>query len=164
MPQLKILHAVTKTEDPGATTKTRSSQINKTKYSFLIEWKVPYTLPPNTHTHFSALSIPHQVVRWLPSVNPHRHIVVVQSRWCAFFACACSVAQTCPTLCDPVDCNLPNSTARGLFQARLLDWLCHFLLQGIFPNPGSNSHCLCPLRWQADSLPLGHLRCTMAWV
>ena len=31
---------------------------------------------------------------------------------------------------------------------------CHFLLQGIFPTQGLN---LCLLRWQADSLPLGHL-------
>ena len=30
---------------------------------------------------------------------------------------------------------------------------CHFLLQGIFLTQGSN---LCPLYWQADSLPLGH--------
>ena len=30
---------------------------------------------------------------------------------------------------------------------------CHFLLQGIFPTPGSN---LCLLHWQADSLPLSH--------
>ena len=30
---------------------------------------------------------------------------------------------------------------------------CHFLLQRIFPNQGSN---LCLLHWQADSLPLSH--------
>ena len=35
--------------------------------------------PPSWYTHFSALSVPHQEVRWLPSVNPHRHIVVTQS-------------------------------------------------------------------------------------
>ena len=30
---------------------------------------------------------------------------------------------------------------------------CHFCLQGIFPTQGSNSHLLCLLHWQADSLP-----------
>ena len=31
---------------------------------------------------------------------------------------------------------------------------CHFLLQGIFPTQGSNSHLLCLLHWQTLSLPL----------
>ena len=35
---------------------------------------------------------------------------------------------------------------------------CHFLLQGIFPAQGSNLHLLHLLHWQADSLPLHHLR------
>ena len=34
---------------------------------------------------------------------------------------------------------------------------CHALLQGIFPTQGSNSHLLCFLHWQEDSLPLSHL-------
>ena len=34
---------------------------------------------------------------------------------------------------------------------------CHFLLQGIVPTQGSNSHLLCLLHWQPDSLPLSHL-------
>ena len=33
-----------------------------------------------------------------------------------------SVAQSCPTLCDPMDCSLPGSSAHGIFQARVLDW------------------------------------------
>ena len=56
----------------------------------------------------------------------------------------------------------------GLWPARLLcPWDfpgkyarvgCHFLLQGIFPNQGSN---LCLLHWQEDSLPLSQLGNTM---
>ena len=34
---------------------------------------------------------------------------------------------------------------------------CHFLLQGIFPTQGSNSHFLCVQYWQVDSLPLGSI-------
>ena len=34
---------------------------------------------------------------------------------------------------------------------------CHFILQGIFPTQGSNSHLFCLLHWQADSWPLSHL-------
>ena len=34
----------------------------------------------------------------------------------------CSVAQACPTLCDPMDCNLPGSI-HGILQARILEWV-----------------------------------------
>ena len=32
------------------------------------------------------------------------------------------VAQSCPTLSDPMDCNLPGSSVHGIFQARVLEW------------------------------------------
>ena len=33
------------------------------------------------------------------------------------------VTQSCPTLCDPVDCSLPGSSIHGILQARILDWV-----------------------------------------
>ena len=33
------------------------------------------------------------------------------------------VAQSCPTLLDPMDCSLPDSSAHGIFQARVLEWV-----------------------------------------
>ena len=32
------------------------------------------------------------------------------------------VAQSCPTPCDHMDCNLPGSSIHGIFQARVLEW------------------------------------------
>ena len=32
------------------------------------------------------------------------------------------VAQSCPTLRDPMDCSLPGSSVQGIFQARVLEW------------------------------------------
>ena len=32
------------------------------------------------------------------------------------------VAQSCPTLSNPVDCSLPGSSVHGIFQARVLEW------------------------------------------
>ena len=32
------------------------------------------------------------------------------------------VAQSCPTLCDPMDSSLPGSAIHGVFQARILEW------------------------------------------
>ena len=33
------------------------------------------------------------------------------------------VAQSCPTLCNPVDYSLPGFSVHGIFQARVLDWV-----------------------------------------
>ena len=33
------------------------------------------------------------------------------------------VSQSCLTLCDPMDCNLPGSSIHGILQARVLEWV-----------------------------------------
>ena len=33
------------------------------------------------------------------------------------------VTQSCPTLCDPIDCSLPGSSVHGILQARVLEWI-----------------------------------------
>ena len=33
------------------------------------------------------------------------------------------VAQSCPTLCDPMDCSLTSSSVHEIFQARVLEWV-----------------------------------------
>ena len=33
------------------------------------------------------------------------------------------VAQSCPTLRDPMDCSLPGSSVHGILQARMLEWV-----------------------------------------
>ena len=47
-------------------------------------------------------------------------------------------AQSCPALCSPTECSPPGSSVHGIFQPRVLEWVCHFLLQRIFPTQGSN--------------------------
>ena len=54
------------------------------------------------------------------------------------------VAQSCPTLCDPMDHSMPSSLVHEIQQARILERVASFLLQKIFPtqrlNPGL-PHC-----------------------
>ena len=38
-------------------------------------------------------------------------------------AAAAKSFQSCPTLCDPMDCSLPGSSVHGIFQARVLEWV-----------------------------------------
>ena len=40
------------------------------------------------------------------------------------------VAQSCPTLCGPMDCSLPGSSVHGIFQARILEWVAIFFPRG----------------------------------
>ena len=59
-------------------------------------------------------------------------------------AVLCWGTQYCPTLCDPRDCSPPGPFIHGILQARILEWGCHALFQGIFPIQGLNpglSHC-----------------------
>ena len=35
----------------------------------------------------------------------------------------CLVAQSCPTLCDPMDCSTPGSFVMGILQERILEWV-----------------------------------------
>ena len=37
-------------------------------------------------------------------------------------AAAAKSLQSCPTLCDPVDCSPPGSSVHGILQARVLEW------------------------------------------
>ena len=40
------------------------------------------------------------------------------------------VAQLCPTLCEAMDCSLPDSSIHGIFQSRLLEWVVISFSQG----------------------------------
>ena len=58
----------------------------------------------------------------------------------------CSVAHSCPTLCDPMDCSPPGSSLHVDSPGKNTGVGSHALLWGIFPNQGLNSdlpHC----RW-----------------
>ena len=41
---------------------------------------------------------------------------------CMKMKSASEVPQSCPTVCDPMDCSLPGSSIHGIFQARVLEW------------------------------------------
>ena len=53
--------------------------------------------------------------------------------------CVCSVAQSCLTVCNPVDCSLPDSSVHGILQARILEYGCHFLFRGLSDLANKNT-------------------------
>ena len=67
------------------------------------------------------------------------------------------VAQSCATLCYPVDCSPPGSSVHGDSPGKNTGVGCYALLQGIFPTQGSNSsllHCRQVLDRLYHTLPI----------
>ena len=64
------------------------------------------------------------------------------------------VTQSCPTLCNPTDCSLPGSSIRGIFQARILEWVAISLSRGSsWPRDRTPVSCIVGRRFTA--LPSG---------
>ena len=64
----------------------------------------------------------------------------------------CLFAQSCPTLCDLIDCSPPGSSVHGILQARILEWVAiPFSRRSSWPRAGIK--CGSPAL-QAYSLPL----------
>ena len=53
------------------------------------------------------------------------------------------VAQSCPTLCDPMDCSPPGSSVHGIFQASILEWVAIPFSRGTFqPRDQTQVPCI----------------------
>ena len=64
-----------------------------------------------------------------PSVMFSRFILVAYLRVSILFT-RVSVAQSCPTLCDPMNCSPPGFSVHGMVQARILEWVAIPLSRG----------------------------------
>ena len=72
--------------------------------------------------------------------------------WYGPHICECLVAQSCPALWDPMDCNLPGSSIHGIFRARILEWVAVPSSRVSFRRRDWTCFS-CLLHWQAGSLP-----------
>ena len=65
------------------------------------------------------------------------------------FLCVCSVAQSCQTLCDPMDCSPPDFSVHGILQARILEQVAT-ASSNRSSGPRDQTHISfisCPGRW-----------------
>ena len=63
--------------------------------------------------------------------------------------------QSCPALCDPMDCSPSGSSVHGDSPGENTGVGCYALLLGIFPSSHtSNPHLLQPLHWYVGPIPL----------
>ena len=60
------------------------------------------------------------------SALPHLYLIDRNTFKLQTWVCVCvcvSVAQSCPTLCDSMDCSPAGCSVHGTFQARILEWV-----------------------------------------
>ena len=75
-----------------------------------------------------------------PRALPSKH-------WELFCMCVCVlVAQSCLTLCDPMDCSPPGSSVHGILQARILEWVAILFSRNSSQHRG-RTHVFCTGRW-----------------
>ena len=69
--------------------------------------------------------------------------------------CMCAQSlQSCPTLCDPMDYSRPASSAHGILQARILEWVAISSCRGSSWLRDRTHVLYAYLYWQVGSLPL----------
>ena len=76
-------------------------------------------------------------------------------------AAAAKSLQSCPILCDPIDSSPPGSPFPGILQARTLEWVAIFLLQGMKVKSESEVVQSCPtlcdpMNCSMPGLPVHH--------
>ena len=54
-------------------------------------------------------------------------------------------SQSCPTLCEPMDCSPPGSSVHGILQAGILEWVA------VLSSRTASLSLLCLPHWQVDS-------------
>ena len=70
--------------------------------------------------------------------------------------CMCAkLLQLCLSLCDPMDCSPPGSSAHGILQARILEWIA---MPSSLLTQGSNPCLLHLLHWQTSTTWEAHSR------
>ena len=88
----------------GVTGKRERGTLSLSLFSYLQSWS-----PVDLISHFPVL--------WI-EVYPPKSIVQYL------------VTQSCPTLCDPMDCSPPGSSIHGILQARIQEWVAMSSFRG----------------------------------
>ena len=86
-------------------------------------------------------------LKWLSSSMLLMKAKEWSSPWC--YVSLCWVAQSCLTLCDPINCSLPGFSVHGILQARILEWVATSFSRGSSqPWDGTRTSCFsCISRW-----------------
>ena len=104
-------------------------------HSSILAWTIPWTEEPgklqskgheesNTQTRLSNQARTHTCTLEKEGYLIAHSVLTGSGALSSQRMCGCVlVAQSCPTLCDPVDCSPPGSSVHEIFQARVLEWV-----------------------------------------
>ena len=111
------------------------------------------------------------VVKWVWQYSHTNFLVSPCIQKLSWFVCAGSVAKSCPTLCNPMDCILPGSSVHGIFQARILElhsvqFSCSVMSDSLQPCGLQHTRLPCPsptprvaqihAHWVGDAIKSSH--------
>ena len=130
---------------------------NVTQGSLVADLGLETGLPTQVLEPFFSTWTPFQSLSWKAEVHRTK-LSFLDPLMLLSCVCVCSVAQLCPVLCDPMDCNPSGTSIHRISQARTWNVL-PFPSPGdlLDPTQGSNPHLLSLLLWQVVSSPLSHL-------
>ena len=105
---------------------------------FLIDVKDPSELPDKKSKRLGSAA-DYRATSFCSAYLRHLYVkIFINSIVNITCAMLCLVAQSCPTLHDPMGCSPPGSSVHGNSPGKNTGVGCHALLQGIFPTLGSN--------------------------
>ena len=125
----------------------RAARVVWTPHTVFIfsQWR----LLPSYKNVTPSLLVKFQCSLWSPISLYHLSRCSKETFFCSFEVS--EVAQSCLTLCDPMDCSLPGSSVHGIFQASVLEWGAISFSRGSSP----------PRDWTWVSCIIG--RCFTIW-
>ena len=89
-------------------------------------WRAVLCREPMSALSLSPSILSFHTRAWASERLSLRHLPFIES----IFWFVCLVTKSCPTLCDPMDCNPPGSSVHGISQARILEWVAISLSRG----------------------------------
>ena len=100
--------------------------------SSILAWRIPWTEERGRLQSMGSQRLRHD---WATSLSE--------------CACVHVCAQSCLTLCDPMNCSLLGSSVQGIFLARILEWVAISSSRGSYhPRDWTHVSCLsCTGRW-----------------
>ena len=107
------------------------------------------TIMVNTCHYKFARGIECTTPRVSPNVN-YGFWMIKMPQWACMHA---KSLQSCPTLCNPMDCSPPGSSVHGILQARILEWVTMPSSRGSFQSRDRTPVSYHLLHWRVDSLP-----------
>ena len=106
----------------------------------VVTWRSSQPENPNkgythTHTHAHTHAHTHTHMHTLTLTHTKVYRVLILGLSYSDVLCCVKPLQSCPTLCNPMDCSPPVSSVHGILQGRILEWGASFFSKiTLIPN------------------------------